>query len=65
MILYRFVFGELPCFQEKKMLFVESRDNNEVWEKYVNAVNRTEKGAILCAVAGGKLSEGAFFLFKL
>lgn len=43
-----------------KPVFFESRDaNSNVWQKFCTAA-KSEKGALLCAVVGGKLSEGNF-----
>ncbi|KAL6728814.1 hypothetical protein Aduo_010549 [Ancylostoma duodenale] len=51
--------------QFKKALFVEARGGSaDVWERFTKAV-RVGNGAILFAVAGGKLSEGINFSDEL
>ncbi|KAE9420189.1 hypothetical protein Angca_005650, partial [Angiostrongylus cantonensis] len=49
----------------RKNVFVESRDSSEeIWNKFV-AASRIHEGAVLFAVAGGKLSEGINFSDEL
>ncbi|KAJ1349514.1 hypothetical protein KIN20_005097 [Parelaphostrongylus tenuis] len=49
----------------KKKVFVESRDSTEdIWNKFA-AASRENEGAVLFAVAGGKLSEGINFCDEL
>uniref|UniRef100_A0A915BZN0 Helicase ATP-binding domain-containing protein n=2 Tax=Parascaris univalens TaxID=6257 RepID=A0A915BZN0_PARUN len=48
-------------FQKLKLLLFESRsDSSALWNEFVRAAH-TPQGAMLCAVVGGKLSEGINF----
>uniref|UniRef100_A0A914BXS2 Helicase ATP-binding domain-containing protein n=2 Tax=Acrobeloides nanus TaxID=290746 RepID=A0A914BXS2_9BILA len=57
--------GALAQLSNVKPVFFESRDaNSNVWQKFCTAA-KLEKGALLCAVVGGKLSEGINFSDEL
>ncbi|VDM59257.1 unnamed protein product [Angiostrongylus costaricensis] len=58
-------FRTIQLCDMRKNVFVESRaSSEEIWNKFV-AASRIREGAVLFAVAGGKLSEGINFSDEL
>lgn len=57
------IFTIIMTFQAVKSLFCESRKDATVWTKYCQQA-KTKNGAVLLAVVGGKLSEGAILMLK-